>query len=208
MQDGKLRKDAYLREGRLVFFSSNIQAERLGQYLLLRGKLDPGELDVALQSMHTDNNRLSDTLIRLGLLDKADLDEVLREQQLARLIELTCWQSGSYEFFAGHLYEGEGVGPAVTIVELLLLLDELPEDYLVARLMGRLHKAPVVVDSDGVEELALSELQHRIVDSVDGKHSGVEIINRYGDDASVRRQALGLLYLLSEIECIQFREDD
>jgi hypothetical protein len=138
-----LRKDVYLRDGSIVFLSSNIPSERLGNFLVTRGKITQEELLVALDAMKVDNNRLGETLIRLGLIEARDLGDELREHQLERLIELCCWREGSFAFYAGHAYQGTDLDMQLVIPELLMrAVREMPEEMLRSYLHDEMPRVP------------------------------------------------------------------
>ena len=63
-------KEAYITEGQPQFINSNVESERLGNFLLpARGDLTPQALARAVSVMHHFGGRLADTLVGLDLLD-------------------------------------------------------------------------------------------------------------------------------------------
>jgi hypothetical protein len=205
-RDGALRKDAYVREGVLVFLSSNLPDERLGGFLVARNRIEQAELEVALDSMHTDNNRLGQTLVRLGLLSAGELEAELREQQIMRLVELCCWRHGTYEVIDGQGFAGGEVELGRKIPELLLVVARnLPENVLIADLIGRLHLVPVVVSLEAREAFPFNELERRVVDRLDGVMTGAEILAPFARDDVARRAALYTLDLLVLTGLVELR---
>jgi hypothetical protein len=197
LRDGELRKDAYVRGGKLVFLSSNLSTERLGRFLVSRGKLSEADLEVALASMHTDNNRLGQTLVRLGLIEPRELELELCEQQIMRLVELCCWRQGSFEIIAGKGFPGGEAELDRPIPELLLhVARSLPENVLVGDLIGRMHLVPVIVSADARKAFPYTELEWRVVDRLDGMHAGAEVVAPFAADEIARHAALAVLDLL------------
>ncbi|MBK8691461.1 MAG: serine/threonine protein kinase [Deltaproteobacteria bacterium] len=97
------RKEIYLFKGRPTHYTSNLPGESIGEYLVQRGLLNRGELDMALAMMPRFNSNLSTALVQLGLVDETLLAQ--RTDQLARerFTELFRWRRGTLRFFRGVL---------------------------------------------------------------------------------------------------------
>ena len=93
------RKEIYLFKGRPTHYTSNLPGESIGEYLVQRGLLNRGELDMALAMMSRFNSNLSSALVQLGLVDETLLAQ--RTDQLARerFTELFRWRRGTLRFF-------------------------------------------------------------------------------------------------------------
>jgi hypothetical protein len=204
VHDGDLRKDAYLKDGRPVFLSSNVPSERFGQFLVLNKRIDEHDLGVALESMKTDNNRLGATLVRLGLLEADELLNELRRHHQERLLELCCWQEGRYEFHHGRAGPGDEPDLKVTIPELVVMVvREMPQEMWLPRLAPHLAAVPRLVPGSGHEELPLTEPERRILGCINGRRTGEEILTA-AVDADEAAAAPRVLYLLSEIASLEF----
>ena len=93
------RKEIYLFKGRPTHYTSNLPGESIGEYMVQRGQLNRGELDMALAMMSRFNSNLSTALVQLGLVDETQLAQ--RTDQLARerFTELFRWRRGTLRFF-------------------------------------------------------------------------------------------------------------
>jgi len=89
-------KEAYITEGQPQFVNSNIESERLGNFLLEQKALTPQALQRAVSVMHHFGGRLADTLVGLDLLDPLEAYRLLAKQVAAKLIECFSWQKGRY----------------------------------------------------------------------------------------------------------------
>lgn len=202
------RKDIFLELGQPTFVASNVRAERLGEFLVARGRLERHELEVALQSMHTDRNRLGHTLTRLGLLEADLLYGELRAQQLARLVDLCNWESGRYQFFDGQRYRGDRVDLQLDASELVIAAARgLDLSRLELRLANLMHAIPERTQGQivGLDKLRFTALESRVVDSIDGRSTVNQIVAEIGEAPKRRRSVLMVLYLLWELEAVQFR---
>jgi serine/threonine-protein kinase len=89
-------KEAYFSDGQPQFVSSNVEKERLGNFLLEQNALTPAALQRALAVMHHFGGRLADTLVGLDLLDPLEAYRLLAKQVAAKLMEAFSWQKGRY----------------------------------------------------------------------------------------------------------------
>jgi serine/threonine-protein kinase len=89
-------KEAYFSEGQPQFVNSNVERERLGNFLLEHKALSPQALQRAVSVMHHFGGRLADTLVSLDLLDPLEAYRLLAKQVAAKLMESFSWQKGRY----------------------------------------------------------------------------------------------------------------
>jgi serine/threonine-protein kinase len=88
------RREVYFLRGRLHHVPSSNAGERLGEFLVRRGKLSEEELGMALAVLPRYGGRMGDTLIGLGLVDGVDIFRAIREQAQGRVTELFSWTDG------------------------------------------------------------------------------------------------------------------
>ncbi len=100
-QHGGVRKEIYVQDGKPQYVSSNIASEMLGEFLVARGVLSRGELDMALAVLPRFEGRLGDTLVGLGLVEPIDLFQHIATQVREKLLDLFLWRSGTAEFYRG-----------------------------------------------------------------------------------------------------------
>lgn len=98
---GDALKEVYLVDGRPDFVTSNVPSELLGEFLVGRGILERGELDMALAVMPKFDGRLGDTLSALGLIEPVELLRYISEQVREKLLSLFTWTEGTARFSAG-----------------------------------------------------------------------------------------------------------
>ena len=95
-------KEAYLVDGQPQFVNSNVESERLGNFLIAQGALTPQALQRALSVMHHFGGRLADTLVGLDILDPLEAYRLLAKQVAAKLMEAFSWQKGRYTWTPRH----------------------------------------------------------------------------------------------------------
>jgi curved DNA-binding protein CbpA len=95
-------KKLYFHKGALVFASSNLEQEGLGQMLVNQGKLSPLQWDAASRSKNSEE-RPGVALIGMGLFEAAQVREFLELQIREILYPLFDWNSEEFEFKTGEV---------------------------------------------------------------------------------------------------------
>jgi serine/threonine protein kinase len=95
-------KEAYFLDGQPQFVNSNVESERLGNFLLEQNALSQQALQRALSVMHHFGGRLADTLVGLDLLDPLEAYRLLAKQVASKLMEAFSWQKGRYTWTPRH----------------------------------------------------------------------------------------------------------
>jgi hypothetical protein len=100
-QVGGIKKEIYVRGGIAEYVTSNMAGELLGNYLVSRGALSPGELAMALAMMPHYGGKLGDTLVGLGLLKPLEVFRHLTYQVRQKLIDVCTWTRGTFAWYDG-----------------------------------------------------------------------------------------------------------
>jgi len=96
-RNSEFTKSLYVQGGRILFAASTDPDERLGESLLLRGKITARQyLDASKQIQ--PGRRLGAILVEMGALDPEDLIPAVEQQVRDILMDLFQWTRGEYEF--------------------------------------------------------------------------------------------------------------
>ncbi len=195
-------KEAYITDGQPQFVNSNLESERLGNFLLEQKALTPQALQRAVSVMHHFGGRLADTLVGLDLLDPLEAYRLLAKQVASKLMEAFSWQKGRYTWSprapnpyksrALHLdaYRVIGAGAA-------LIGEPLVDDWLAANNKAFVIREPV--QEGELAQFGLGEAILRVYSLLDGR-------SRLGDLAArvrspeARLNLLRLTYLLVQTQ--------
>ena len=93
---GDVTKSVYLHMGRVTYARSSDPDERLGETLLLRGKISIREY-IEASKLISPGRRLGTILIELGALEPEDLVGALEHHVKEILLDVFCWRTGEYE---------------------------------------------------------------------------------------------------------------
>lgn len=121
------KKTIFLKNGQIVFASSNQFEDRLGNILVRSGKLTREQAEAALKFKEACKKRYGGTLVELGYLTPKELFEGLKAQVREIIVSLFHWEEGDFEFSPGILPEeviSLVLDPVSLITEIIARLQE------------------------------------------------------------------------------------
>ncbi len=195
-------KEAYIDGGQPQFVNSNLESERLGNFLLQQNALTPQALQRAVSVMHHFGGRLADTLVGLDLLDPLEAYRLLAKQVAAKLMEAFSWPKGRYTWSpralnpyksrALHLDAFRVIGAGAALIG-----EPLVDEWLSANTNAFVIREPV--QEGELAQFGLGEALLRVYSLLDGR-------SRLGDLAArvrspeARLNLLRLTYLLVQTQ--------
>ncbi|MBK5254898.1 MAG: DUF4388 domain-containing protein [Vicinamibacteria bacterium] len=102
--NGVVTKRVFVSRGRIVQITSNDPDERLGELLLVDGRITARQF-VEASKLIRPGKRLGTLLVEISALDPEDLIPAITSQARLMLFELFNWTSGTYEMSLGDLDE-------------------------------------------------------------------------------------------------------
>jgi hypothetical protein len=195
-------KEAYFVDGQPQFVSSNIEGERLGNYLIQQGALTPQALQRAISVVHHFGGRLADTLVGLDILDPLEAYRLLAKQVAAKLMETFSWPKGRYTWTPRHpnpwkarslhldAFRVIGAGAAQ-------LAEPLIEDWLSTNLKGFVVREPI--QDDELSQFGLGDALLRVYSLLDGRTRLGELANKVRSPEA-RMNLLRLTFLLVQTD--------
>ncbi|HEX4966538.1 MAG TPA: DUF4388 domain-containing protein [Thermoanaerobaculia bacterium] len=172
-------KRVYFHSGDVVGCMSNDPAEFFGQYLLLHGHLNEGQLSEALSFCALQGSRLGVALREKGMLPPEVIQRALRSQIEEQICDLFLWQRGVFYFLAELPPEEEILPDPINVLGLVMeggrWLDEA------ARIRRVLVHDDVVLRPGELAERKATErslLERRILGVVDGERTLGDVYQR------------------------------
>jgi eukaryotic-like serine/threonine-protein kinase len=200
---GEIVKEIYFRDGVPEYVSSNVSTELLGNWLVQQGVLSAGELAMALAMMPHYGGRLGDTLVGLGLLKPLEVFRHLTRQVRQKLIDVCTWSAGRYSWYANRQNPREAFPLDLDAFEVLGAGAIEATDEVVAGWLRRWGDVKLRVSKGrlGPERFQVAGLR-ALYDSLDGRRTVGEMLDRYTDDAA-RARAARMLLLLELCELVR-----
>ncbi len=113
-------KNLYLKNGEIIFASSNYEGDRLGEVLLKAGKISVKQFETASKVMSQTKKRLGGILVELGYLKPKDLFWGVKYQVREIVASLFDPTDGSYEFLPGEIPPGEVITLHMSTANLIM----------------------------------------------------------------------------------------
>jgi hypothetical protein len=93
-----IRKRIYFRKGSMIFANSDVENDRLGEFLIRQQVIGREAFETASRVMRETGYRFGRTLVELGLVAPDALESRVVEQIQAIIYSLFQWGSGEYGF--------------------------------------------------------------------------------------------------------------
>ena len=116
--NGVFTKRIFISRGRIVQITSNDPDERLGELLLVEGRITARQF-VEASKLIRPGKRLGTILVEISALDAEDLIPAITNQARLMLFELFNWTSGTYEMSLGEVDESEFVPLSLSADEVI-----------------------------------------------------------------------------------------
>jgi len=170
-------KRVFLDGGHVIFATTNQITESLGDRLMRDGRLTQEQYDESVRRMKVTQKRHGVTLVEMGLLTHEELFVFVRDQIQEILWSVFTWNSGDVSFTPGRDKNLEFVKVDIAIPEAILHgVRRMPDARALVARLGT--KATVFERTNvPVEEVTLNEDEQRLLDTVDGKHALVDLVN-------------------------------
>jgi len=174
---GEVAKTIDWEKGEIVFARSSRPEDRLGAYLIARGRITQAQLDEASRGV-TGKERLGGVLVRLGLLSPGDLLAAVRDQVIQVVFSLFHWKEGRFDFVEGSRSE-EKIVLNSTVMNVIMegarRTDELSR-FKEKIQSDRMILSPVKSLEEVAKAARVSELEATVLSLVDGRRTVREIV--------------------------------
>jgi hypothetical protein len=117
---GGARKALYVKDGRVVFASSNLPNDRLGEILIREGKITVEEYDASIKAI-SKGKRQGKVLVEMGALSPKDLWEGVQFQVREIVYSIFQWEDGQFHFEESSLPEKERITVDLDICDLIIV---------------------------------------------------------------------------------------
>ncbi len=94
----KTSKRIYFRKGSMIFANSDIDNDRLGEFLIRQQIIDRAAFERASEVMRGTGNRFGRTLVELGFATTEEMEGKVVEQIQTIIYSLFSWETGEYRF--------------------------------------------------------------------------------------------------------------
>lgn len=205
-RDG-IQKRVFLRDGYVVFATSNDRLDSLGEFVLRTGLISPaGALELA-KLRDVSPRRLGELLVERRLLSPAHVHEAIRQQISAIVWSLFGWESGEVSFRIGEFQESNLVRIDLPLRQVILrgIHHVADAKRLVARLGRKDTQYEPIWRAEDLIELALDGEAFKLLALVNGKRTLYELCTQGPASPAENGKTLYAFFVL---QLIRVREDE
>jgi hypothetical protein len=191
---GGAKKSLFAKTGRIVFASSNLPNDRLGEILLREGKITVEEYEASIKAI-SKGKRQGKALVEMGALSPKDLWQGVQFQVQEIVYPMFQWEDGQFHFEDSQAPEKERITVDLDIVG--LVLQGLRRVDANGGIQSRFAEGHLVLERvPGEDPSGLEPYEAHVLNLIDGERSAVEICrdSEIGDN-----ETLKVLYAL---QCI------
>jgi curved DNA-binding protein CbpA len=204
-------KKVYIKDGDVLFASSNVDDDRLGEFLLRVGKLTAQQYDASVELMKKTGKKQGVILIELGFITPHTMMQVVRDQITHIILGLFAWRDGSCRFEEGPLPLKDIIPLQMSLGNLILsgvrrlewemVRDSLPPNETVLR--------PATDPIALFQAADLSANQKAVLALIDGKRTIKDIcaLSQAGDFYTLKVLFIFLALRMAEVGEITTEED-
>jgi len=166
----------YFEGGDITYGYGPRQTFHLGRLLTERGKITAEQLQEAVETQARNDNtrRLGEILVDMAVVDRADLQAVVRDQISELLYSLLSWQSGSFKFYEDQYPTDEEIKVALSVEDVILEgLRRLDEQNLIRETLPNLDQVYAIGASQAgrTRSVTMKASEWNIMALVDGRRT-------------------------------------
>ncbi len=175
---GRVSKSLFLREGNIIFASSSLKEDRLGESLCRAGKISPEHLEVAAKEISPEKN-LGKILVEKGFITAKELWLGLRRQVEEIVYSIFYYKEGSFSFLEGDLSQGNVISLNMSTQNLMMEGIRRIDEW--ARFLEKFPSKDIVLEpKESPPNIELNPIEQRALSLVDGSITLEEISRRSG----------------------------
>lgn len=166
----------YLNSGNLRHIHWMNRKDKLGTLLVENGIIEKKDLQEVLKLQQERKNApLGELFLELELIDKKTLTEYIKRQMRDAIIELSGWAKGYFVFETREPYKSEGLPVSIKIDDVLLESAALKDEMAASSLPDK--DSILIVSPDWSDESELTDEEMMILNKVDGEKTLSTLIN-------------------------------
>ncbi len=197
------RKKIFISSGEIIFASSSLDEDRLGEYLLSSGNISPEQYDRSVEMMKATGRRQGTMLVESNAIQAHDLFNYVKQQVMAIVWSLFNWTDGEITFKVGKYKDDEIIKLNLdTRAAILLGIKSIKDPRRVVKWLG--HKEEIFEPTDFalvlLPSLPLSVEDKQVFRQVDGRKSFIDLLKSSPLESGETVKSLYALYVLGLVK--------
>jgi len=207
VENAGARKRVFINNGDMVFAASDLSSDTIGEMLLRKGRLTPGQLALVRREMESSGQKEGAVLVRMGHLKPRDLVIAVRQLVEEIILGLFGMGEGRFRFEAMPLPPHEVISLKLSAANLIFNGIKKVEDLrYIERDMPPL-SAAIAVSEDPIDlyqDLKLDYAATRIISCIGGGSTIGEVIRSSGIEEA---EAVRTIYALLSVKVVAVSDE-
>lgn len=171
----KVQKRVYFRDGRIISSSSTDPREYLGHFLVSYGFISEEELNKAVAMQEQSKMLLGKILTTIGAISEDDLHRLLRQKAEEAVYDVFSWPEGEFRFIDGELPEHAMIPMNLEVTAIVLEGAHRLDEWKRIRAEIPTNKVIPVSVSDLLADPKLNPGQRQVLEAVNDDRTIEEI---------------------------------
>ncbi|MFZ3136803.1 MAG: DUF4388 domain-containing protein [Thermodesulfovibrionales bacterium] len=173
-------KKVYIKNGDMIFSSSNQEEDRLGDLLLKEGKITIEQYNHSVSEMKNTKQRQGAVLVRLGYLKPMELVAAVKHQVEEIILGLFALEKGSFEFQEASLPTEEVITLKLSAANIIYYGTKRINNFeFIENELPSIDSIPCFSPDplDLFQDITLDDSGRKIISCIDGKTSVKEVMS-------------------------------
>lgn len=176
VENGKIQKQIYFKDGRIISSASTDPREYLGAFLVSHGFISEMELRQAVKMQESNKMLLGKILTTIGAISEQDLHRMLKLKAEEGIYDVFTWTEGAFRFLDDRLPTSTMVPISIDVAALVLEgMQRLDEWRRIRELIPTVQHIPVATGP--WDESVMTEGARQILAHVDDDRTIAELCN-------------------------------
>jgi len=203
LANGRIQKKLFIKNGGIVFASSNYEGDRLGELMLKAGKINVQQFEAASKVVVEQHKRMGGVMVELGFIKPKDLFWGVKYQVQEISCSLFTWTEGEYEFMQGELPSTEVIKLHMSTANLIMQGVKRIDDWTrISRGIPQMDAVLTLTDNPLklYQDVSLSAEEKKIISLFDGRRTIKQVFDTsdIGDFEALK--AVYVLYTIGILE--------
>jgi len=208
IRNGAIYKKIYIKNGDIIFATSNQEDDRLGELLLKSGRITLEQYYHSVDEVKRTGKRQGTIFAELGYLKPRELAWAVIQQVEEIILGLFQWVDGEFEFKEGPLPSDETITLKISVGNLIYRGIKRINNFTYFKNLG-LSMAAIPDYSDDpmnlFQDIKLEEKEREVLFLIDGRRTIQEILSLSPLD---NFRTLKILYGLLSTKIIEYKEEN
>jgi len=182
---GSVIKNIYIKNGDMIFASSNLIDDRLGERLVKKGRISVEQFNLATQRLLETGEKLGKVLVDMSCMSPHELYQAVRQQVEEIILSIFDIEEGDFEFREGSLSEENLVTLVISAANIIYRGMKRIKSYNYIKQMFPSPGDVLAVSQQPMnifQSISIEEADKKILQSINGRDPLSKLLSLFPDN--------------------------